>query len=74
MPLPCSFSPPPPHQKALERVLNIVPGDRSHAELLATYVDAVLRGKHGNESLDEARIEALLQLSIELFRHVMVGL
>jgi hypothetical protein len=52
--------------------MNAVPGDRTHAELLAVYMDAVLRGRRGSESLDEARVDELLHNCVELFRYLAV--
>lgn len=52
--------------------MNTIPGDRTHAELLAVYMDAVLRGRRGSESLDEARVDELLHNCVELFRYLAV--
>jgi len=39
-------------------------------ELLASYVDMVLRGKKGSERLSEERIKDLVKAVHDLFKHV----
>jgi hypothetical protein len=57
-------------QRGMERVLN---KDELHPEMIATYVDAVLRGKRGKDNINEDDIISICSITLEMLRYVAVG-
>jgi cullin 1 len=53
--------------RGMETVLNM---DGDHAEILATYVDNVLKGRMGTDKLTEAQIEVALTSIVALLRYL----
>jgi hypothetical protein len=59
-------------QRGFEDVLNTTEFPHNHAEILATYVDGVLRGRKGATSLTEAQIEDAVEHLVQVFMFLAV--
>ena len=59
-------------QRGFEEVLNAKDSEHSHAEILATFVDGLLRGKKGAVSLSESQIDDFVQDTMKLFELLTV--
>ena len=59
-------------QRGFEDVLNTTEFPHNHAEILATYVDGVLRGRKGATSLTDAQIEDAVEHLVQVFMFLAV--
>jgi hypothetical protein len=57
----------------MEEVLNSTEYPHAHPEILATYLDAALRGRKGTTSLTEAQIEDAVERVVQVFPMLAVS-
>ena len=54
----------------MENVLN---SDKDHPEILATYIDCVMKARLGTDKLTEGQVDSYAAAAVEILRYLAVG-